>query len=49
MKKKFYLINCISIVLFLIMLLKTSYASTTGTIYLSSNKQTIVNEEEVEI
>ena len=49
MKKKFYLINCICIVLFLIMLLKTSYASNTGTIYLSSNKQTIVNEEEVEI
>lgn len=49
MNKKFYLINCISMFLFLIMLSKTSYASKTGTIYLSSNKQTIVNEEEVEI
>lgn len=50
MKKKiFFIINYIFIFLFLVAFFKISYASTTGTVYLSSNKDRIEKEEEIEI
>ncbi len=50
MKKKIFLIiNYIATFLFFVTFFKISYASTTGTVYLSSNTDKIEKEEEIEI
>ena len=50
MKKRIFLIiNYVITFIFLFVFLKISYASTTGKVYLSSNKNKIEKEEEIEI